>query len=641
MQFKHPELLYALFLLLIPVIVHLFQLRKFKKETFTNVDFLKNVVIQTRKSAQLKKWLTLFTRLFLLAAIILAFAQPYISKNKNYKTTTDTVVYLDNSFSMQAKGDQGELLKRAVQELITHIPANKEITLFTNNKTFKKATVSSIKNELLQIGYTGKKQSYNTTLLKGKTFFSKTKNTKKHFVLISDFQNNNTIPNISADSAFTTHFVKLKPVNTNNIAIDSAYISKKTAKNITLTVILKNSGDAVENTSVSLYNKTALIAKTAVSINGTAKTTFTLPSNKLIDGSIRVEDSSLAFDNTLFFNTNTTSKINVLSIENEPHSFLKRIYTNDEFNYQSSKSNLLNYSLIDKQNVIVLNHLESIPNALANALSHFTKQGGQLIVIPSSKALPSSYNTLLATNNISISPLAKNEKRVTSINYAHPLFNAGVFEKKVTNFQYPKVNTYFNIEGSGFTKALEYEGGLPFLIEKNNVYLFTSSITKTNSNFTNSPLIVPTFYNIAKNSLKLPVLYYNIGQNNRFDINTNLQQDAVLKLVNGGINIIPKQQYLNNKVSINTLDVPNTPGIYAVKNKDSTLKKVSFNNTRLESHLTYNTLNDIKNVKISNSISKIFDTIKSDSKVNALWKWFVIFALVLLIVEMLILKYFK
>ncbi|MCB0434262.1 MAG: BatA domain-containing protein, partial [Mangrovimonas sp.] len=77
MQFKHPELLYALFLLLIPIIVHLFQLRKFKKEAFTNVAFLKQVSIQTRKSSQLKKWLTLALRLLALGALIFAFAQPY------------------------------------------------------------------------------------------------------------------------------------------------------------------------------------------------------------------------------------------------------------------------------------------------------------------------------------------------------------------------------------------------------------------------------------------------------------------------------------------------------------------------------------------------------------------------------------
>ena len=84
MQFKHPELLYGLFLLLIPIIVHLFQLRKFQKEAFTNVAFLKQITLQTRKSAQIKKWLTLFTRMGILAAIVIAFAQPFTSKNNNW-----------------------------------------------------------------------------------------------------------------------------------------------------------------------------------------------------------------------------------------------------------------------------------------------------------------------------------------------------------------------------------------------------------------------------------------------------------------------------------------------------------------------------------------------------------------------------
>ncbi|GAL72855.1 BatA domain-containing protein [Jejuia pallidilutea] len=126
MQFKYPELLYALFLLVIPLIVHLFQLRKFEKVPFTNVAFLKSVAIKTRKSSQLKKWLTLITRLLLFAAIIFAFSQPYFSKNNTLNKTTETVIYLDNSFSMQAKGDSGILLKRAVQDIITNIPENEK-----------------------------------------------------------------------------------------------------------------------------------------------------------------------------------------------------------------------------------------------------------------------------------------------------------------------------------------------------------------------------------------------------------------------------------------------------------------------------------------------------------------------------------
>ena len=111
MQFKHPEILYFLFLLLIPILVHLFQFRKFKKEYFTNVRFLKSISIQTRKSSQLKKWLLLACRLLLLFCLILAFAQPFFDAKDSQNRSNETYIILDNSFSMQAKGKKGELLK--------------------------------------------------------------------------------------------------------------------------------------------------------------------------------------------------------------------------------------------------------------------------------------------------------------------------------------------------------------------------------------------------------------------------------------------------------------------------------------------------------------------------------------------------
>ena len=110
MQFKHPEILFALILLIIPIIVHLFQLRRFKKVFFTNVKFLKTVELQTRKSSKLKKLLVLFSRLLLFSALIISFAQPYISNNVNKKPES-IYIYLDNSFSMQAKGKDGGIIK--------------------------------------------------------------------------------------------------------------------------------------------------------------------------------------------------------------------------------------------------------------------------------------------------------------------------------------------------------------------------------------------------------------------------------------------------------------------------------------------------------------------------------------------------
>ena len=109
MQFKNPEILYFLFLLIIPILVHLFQLRRFKKQEFTNVKLLKELEIQTRKSSTIKKWLLLTTRLLLLAALILAFAQPFFKAKDFDKKNNELILVVDNSFSMQAKGNSGKI----------------------------------------------------------------------------------------------------------------------------------------------------------------------------------------------------------------------------------------------------------------------------------------------------------------------------------------------------------------------------------------------------------------------------------------------------------------------------------------------------------------------------------------------------
>jgi hypothetical protein len=641
MQFKYPELLYALFLLVIPLIVHLFQLRKFEKVPFTNVAFLKSVAIKTRKSSQLKKWLTLITRLLLFAAIIFAFSQPYFSKNNTLNKTTETVIYLDNSFSMQAKGDSGILLKRAVQDIITNIPENEKISVVTNSETFKNTTISAIKNNLLQLAHAPNKVSYKTATLKSKNLFNKSLNSIKNLIYISDFQYQNEEFNPESDSLINFYAVKLSPVNTQNVAIDSAYISNANPTKLELTVTLKNSGNAIENLPVSLLNNGNLIAKTSTQIDNEAVVTFNLPANDSINGELKISDTHLQFDNALFFNINAQEKINVLVIGNENSSFLKRIYTEDEFELSNFSLNDLDYNRINEQNLIVLNELEQIPNTLSTVLKSFTNSGGTVLVIPPESVTLESYNNFLSTYSLGFKVKIPSVKRVTTINYSHPLYNNGVFEKRITNFQYPKVNSFYNLQSNTPSGILLFEDGKPFLTKNANTYLFTAALNNVNSNFKSSPLIVPTLYNIAKNSFKVPKLYYNVGAQNSFEIKVNLQQDGVLTLKNNAESIIPKQQTFNNKVVVSTDEIPIQAGIYTVTNNGIALKNVSYNYDRSESNLTYQNIDNLAQVNTSNSITELFDTLKSETKVNALWKWFVIFALILLLTEMLILKYFK
>lgn len=641
MQFKHPELLYALILLIIPIIVHLFQLRKFKSEAFTNVQFLKELTIQTRKSSQLKKWLTLLTRLLLLACVIMAFAQPYISNSDSFNTKNETVIYLDNSFSMQSPNTNGSLLNSAIQDIIEHIDENEPISIFTNDANFNNTTIKAIKNDLIKLKHSPNQLAYDAAVLKGKQLFSNDNNSIKNLVLVSDFQQKSNALSATNDSLVKLKLVQLVPSNHTNIAVDSIYISKTTVENLELTVRIKNQGDPIETLPVSLFNDDKLIAKTAVNINDEATTNFTIPVNTVFNGKVVVEDRNLQYDNTLYFNIDKREKINVLAINEADDAFLKKIYTSDEFEYTSSEYSSLNYNNIDRQNLIILNELIDIPNALSTTLKAFSDNGGKLLIIPSEEARLNTYNQLFTLYGLSgFGNPNQVEKKITTINFSHPLL-ANVFDKKVNNFQYPKVNSFYINATNAVASILSFEDGTSFLSQSGNAYRFSAALNTKNSNFKNSPLIVPVLYNIGKQSLKTGNLYYAIGEENTIDVATKLQQDDILTLVNGENSVIPLQQTYDNKVELITNTFPDIAGIVSVQNKDTFLKNLSFNFNRKESNLKYFDTQNIANVTIDNSVASAISEIKSATDVNELWKWFVIFAVVFLIIEMLILKFLK
>ena len=639
MQFKHPEILYALLLLIIPIIVHLFQLRRFQKTPFTNVAFLKQVVIQTRKSSQLKKWLTLLTRMLLLACLVVAFAQPFIANSDMFSVTPETVIYLDNSFSMQAKGEQGELLKRAVQDIIDQVNPDEKISVLTNDALFKSTTIKTIQNDLLQLGYSSNQLSYDAAFLKSKNLFHED-SSLKNLIFISDFQQKEAPFIVEKDSTYRINLVKLNPVNLSNISIDSAYIDKPTASLTQLKVNLRNNGNPVNNVSISLYDGNKLLAKTATNLNDKTTVDFSITDQEISNGKVVIDDTSLQFDNQLFFNVNKPSKMQVLVIGDSNSTYLEKLFSSNEFEYAHTPLAQLNYSIIDSQNVIVLNELVRIPNALVSTLKAFMDEGGYVINIPAESIDFDSYNQFLAPYSIRLNPKIEAEKRVTQIQYAHPIY-ANVFDRQVTNFQYPKVSTFYPVSAISSLELLQYEDSKPFLIQSSQLFVFTASLNTNNSSFTNSPLIVPTFYNIAKQSLKLPELYYTIGVENVFDISASMQQDAILTIQNNQESIIPRQQYFNNKVTITTNESPSIASNYDIVNNNEVLSKISFNYHREESIMVYQNLEGLENITLNDSVADMIKTLKSNTKVNELWKWFIIFALAFLILEMLILKYFK
>ena len=639
MQFKYPELLWALLALLIPIFIHLFQLRRFKKTPFTNVKLLQKVISESRKSSTIKKWLLLATRLFLIGALVIAFAQPFFAKIGSLQEK-ETVIYLDDSFSMQAKINTSSLLETAVQELIGAIPKDQEISLFTNKNTFSKVTIEDIQNDLLQLKFTEEQLKLDEIYLKAATFFSPDQNTQKRILVISDFQERISPEKDVESGNLQWHLVKLVPSQIGNIAIDSAFIKTTNEMNLELTVLLSSNSE-VESVPVSLFNKAKLIAKTSAVFDSDRKANidFTLAKDEIIDAKIEIRETGLSYDNQLFFNINQKEKIKVLVINEGNMDYIRRIFTEKEFQFSSYSPSNLNYSLLESQNIIFLNELTAIPNVLYNALQAFSANGGSLVIIPSVDPDINTYNQLLGISATSFLEKISGERNISKIAFSHPLYT-NVFEKQVTNFLYPKAFSYLKIKTNA-PPILSFENGDPFLVGLNGIYVFSASIAAENSNFKNSPLIVPTLYKMGSNSLKLPELYQVIGFTNQLDIPLLLEKDNIIKIVKDNYEFIPKQQSFANKVSLSFDENPWEDGIYSIIHGETNIGNLSFNYPRTESNLVYVNTDNIKADSYQTSIPALFKNLEKDNLVTELWKWFIILALLFILVEVLIQKFLK
>ncbi|WP_281234495.1 BatA domain-containing protein [Flavobacterium gelatinilyticum] len=642
MHFKHPEILYFLFLLIVPILVHLFQLRRFKTSYFTNVRFLKELAVQTRKSSKIKKRLLLATRLLLLTCAIIAFAQPFFEAKDSKNASNEMYIILDNSFSMQAKGKKGELLKRAVQELLENTPETAQFSLLTNTENFWNTDIKSSKSALQNLNYSASPFELSSILAKVKAHKSAY---NKDIVIITDAVGLSEKNTKNIDFEEKPYFIVPKAEQKNNVSIDSVYINQTLENFYEIGVNLSAYGDDFKPVSTALYNQNKLIAKTIINFDAKKKKiSFTIP-KEAFHGYVSIEDNGLTYDNKLFFSISKNKKTNVISIgEPEKSNFLTRIYTPAEFNYNNYAINSLDYNSLEKQNTIILNELIEIPQALQTTLKAFVSKGGNLVVIPSEKTSVSNFNAFLANfGKIQFNTLKTESKLITKINFDHPLFS-GVFENKITNFQYPKTNVSFDIS-SPYPAVLSYEDQSAFVTSVQSpvsgITVFSAPINSSNSNFQQSPLIVPLFYKIAQNNQKTGVNALTIGNNQPYFVDVLLTKDAILEVKGTEDSFIPIQQILNNKVKLTFNDFPETAGNYSIFDKKEWVENLSFNYKRTESDLSQVNTNVISDFKTADTISTIFNTLQTERTDSQIWKWFVIFALLFLALEMAIIKFVK
>tara|TARA_B100000902_G_C27311277_1_gene918569 strand:+ start:1266 stop:3281 length:2016 start_codon:yes stop_codon:yes gene_type:complete len=670
MRYQNPEILYALFAIAIPIIIHLLNLQKHKKLYFSSIRFLKEIQQNKKSNLRLKNILILISRILAITFLILAFAKPYISYNN--KESDNIFIYVDNSFSMDGKNTQGRALdiaKEKARIISQSYNINDNLYLITND--FLPIHEYKYNKETIEEQINNIKTSSNYKNINEIIKYSKSikKGTDNHLYIISDIQKS------------TLKFDSIKPYNTklhivpieykiNNISIDSCWsqnlFTNIEEEEIKIFLKIKNHSDKENITNQVIFLYINGKQKSQQFINLAKKESKEIAFNfrhdeKYINGQFMIHDTPITFDNNLYFTIKRIENINVCSINDRGvNNAINTLFKNDSllFNFINYNINNINYNIVNDQDLLILNQVKEISSGLVNSINKIHNNGGSVLIIP-----PNDSNLNIKKYNIMLDKLEVNKIRkietkklkINNINTQHHIFK-NVFNSTINKIEFPSVKKY-NITTKDILNTpilrLENQHDLltAYAIKKGITYQLNSPLIREQNTLIEHALFVPLLINIAAKAVRNRPLYNILNKNKFFKLDYQ-PSESIINIRNNEIDIIPTIKNIGGVNYYNTNNQIKNAGKYKLIEKDSIVDYIAFNYNRIESNIkTINTKTikkiikekNIKNINVlSNNNLKLFQkSITNDNTRKEYWKILLILSIIFFAIEILLIKLIK
>lgn len=677
MSFVYPNFLWALLLLIIPIIIHLFNFRKYKTVFFSKVDFLTEVVEDSKSGNKLKHLLVLLSRLLMITALVLAFAQPFIPTGENQKTENITSIYIDNSFSMQAQGQDGDLLnevKNKAINLVKSLEENEKINLLTTELLAKDQrfySKSEIIDRIKEIDLTAVSNPLSSVLNLQTDLLAKSEvDANQRLFILSDFQKSTSTLSDFNKTEVPTFYYQAKGEISGNIYIDSIWFESPVQRlNSPIEIffrIVNQSEKEVTDLNVALdinQNekgwKTVNIAPHSYIEQSIS---FTNTEAGIKQGKLHIKTNQLFFDDDFYFTYQINEQVNILLItEQNANKNLEQLYMLNEFyNYSKTTIDQIKQEDFANKQLIILQNINTIPSGIKDKLNDALKNGSTVCLIPGNNADLTNWNSFLGRYKLpTLLQKTTLKAELNNFNASDPLYY-GVFEENPSHYQYAKVfQTYtLNLSSSqNFISLFEY-GNDPFLLyskQKNGrLFLQTSPLNLDFTDFQNQALFAATYLRIAETSSLEKKLYFTIGQESTYPLHQNIdeknqihltnpnhQTDLIPSVINTNISreIVFDQLYENLQIAdFYTLD--NSAGfrdIVAFNYSREESKIESMTNEAIQANFENANWNNVKPLAINDKGQVEISTLKAQEY----WRILLILALVCIAFEILLLKLWK
>lgn len=704
MNFLNPLFLFGLLAVAIPIVVHLINIRRPKRISFSTLSFFNELNKSTFRRIRIKQYLLMMLRVLALTFLTLALARPFlpptITGSANSNEPKVAAVVIDNSPSMNRIGRNGPLIdqaKKIADDIINNGNIrDKFLITSTNGESGRNKVTDAMRaKELVNEISVSNTAHYTSEVVR--TVYKQLQNTSQpHAVIyiisdgqksqLSDLKTLSLQEEEQAEKPVSIQLISLEKAGQQNISISSVALNSQMlgkSSPITLEVNVENVGDAaVANQFVSVEVNGELTGQYEVSLQpGDSKEySFQIVPEKVgdITGRILIEGDEVTFDNIHYFVIRIPPKRSILLINNEKqnssfHSYLvpalKAVQqTNTRLEFvekqvlEVDQSQWLNYD------VIALDGLKQVPKYWFQDLQQYIQNGNGILFLPSEQGSIENYNNFFSlfnagkfTNIVGEYASFKPVVKMAKLKGGHPIIGE-LFDKKedeAINVDLPSLFFYYKYKepsSSASLSILEAANGDALLSEQSfgEGMLLVSAIGAGPgwSNFPVNPLFAPVYYRsllYASSSENGGLKQHQLG--NVFEWIGELQNSKVtLEINQSEFKPFVQQHIEGTKVTYEGRKWQ--PGFLTIKSSNEEYK-IAVNQDIMESH--FGTLKDKQWQNMIGETFKVVDMISAENlsterlneKLNAavfgtkVWNWFIWLALLFLVVETLASRFYR
>lgn len=659
MKFLYPSVLWALTALLIPIAIHLFNLRRHKLEYFSNTELLRTIHQENKRTRRLKHLVALLLRCVFIAALVLAFAFPFRPDSDSVMNVEEDVVgvYIDNSMSMKALSERTTLLddaRESARSLVRQYSPSTRFLLLTNSFEVQNEypmNQEEMLDQLDRMRPDGPPVKMNEVLDRFAMLRQYHGLNQAALFVYSDFQKNMLQLNgVQRDSMLRVYAIPMSAGLQSNLSIDTLWLGSpimQAGLANEVHILIHNRGDrAVHGVPVNLSMNDRVVAASTVDIEPYGTAELLLQILPETTGSIRctasLVDFPIAFDDNYHFVVEPRKTLSVVELnsDNAP-SPVSTVFADDpQYDYVAMYPNRFDLNTLSKAQMVVVDAVSEINATLAQALEENAAEGASVLFFHD--------DGVADTNRLAVSDLA----------LRHAFFDDMILEMP-QHADLPKVFRHVRLNSDArATTLIHLANGEPLLTlrQEGRGYVFdmTTTLDETWSTLADNALFVPLMLKMALLGGGVGRIAYTIGVDkvlifNDLDINGNL--NLRLRDYSGAFDAVPSYEMRNNRLCVYLGGELQEAGFYDLVLNDSVRHVLAWNDSRLESEMEFCTHDQVEQAfqEAGVEIGAVLeagdfahhDLMQAIARKSTLWRWFVLLALLALVGEVAVLRFWK